>query len=109
MSVTIVGVSSDTPVINYTPNTIDEYIVVVNLPEDWETVHNYIINENDIDGIPNIQVVGFVGSPKIQLPITAPGPIPKKNHNKVIIQAIGTKFFFSEDFCSLPTYYIYGF
>ena len=45
MSVTIVGVSSDTPVINYTPNTIDEYIVVVNLPEDWETVHNYIINE----------------------------------------------------------------
>jgi len=56
MSVTIVGVSSDTPVINYTPNTIDEYIVVVNLPEDWETVHNYIINENDIDGIPNRKI-----------------------------------------------------
>ena len=37
MDVTIVGVSSDTPVINYTPDAIDEYIVVVNLPEDWET------------------------------------------------------------------------
>ena len=46
----------DTPVINYTPSTIDEYIVVVNLPEDWETVHNYIINENEIDGIPNRKV-----------------------------------------------------
>ena len=56
MDVTIVGVSSDTPVINYTPSTIDEYIVVVNLPEDWETVHNYIINENDIDGIPNRKI-----------------------------------------------------
>lgn len=56
MDVTIVGVSSDTPVINYTPDTIDEYIVVVNLPEDWETIHNYIINENDIDGIPNRKI-----------------------------------------------------
>ena len=56
MAVTIVGVSSDTPVINYTPNAIDEYIVVVNLPEDWETIHNYIINENDIDGIPNRKI-----------------------------------------------------
>jgi len=46
----------DTPVINYTPNAIDEYIVVVNLPEDWETVHNYIINENEIDGIPNRKI-----------------------------------------------------
>ena len=45
-----------TPVINYTPNAIDEYIVVVNLPEDWETVHNYIINENEIDGIPNRKI-----------------------------------------------------
>ena len=56
MDVTIVGVSSDTPVINYTPDTIDEYIVVVNLPEDWETIHNYIINENNIDGIPNRKI-----------------------------------------------------
>ena len=46
----------DTLVINYTPNDIDEYIVVVNLPEDWEIVHNYIINENEIDGIPNRKV-----------------------------------------------------
>jgi len=56
MDVIIVGVSSDTPVVNYTPDAIDEYIVVVNLPEDWETVHNYIINENDIDGIPNRKI-----------------------------------------------------
>ena len=42
--------------INYTPDTIDEYIVIVNLPEDWEVVHNYIINENEIDGIPNRKV-----------------------------------------------------
>ena len=45
-----------TPIINYTPQTIDEYIVVVNLPEDWEEVHQYIINENEIDGIPNRKV-----------------------------------------------------
>ena len=45
-----------TPVIDYTSDTIDEYMVVVNLPEDWEVVHNYIINENEIDGIPNRKV-----------------------------------------------------
>ena len=45
-----------TPVINYTPNSIDEYIVIVNLPEDWHVVHNYIINENEIDGIPNRKI-----------------------------------------------------
>ena len=57
MDVIVVGVSSDTPSpINYTPSTIDEYIVIVNLPEDWETVHNYIINENEIDGIPNRKI-----------------------------------------------------
>ena len=50
------GGGVDTPVINYTPDTIDEYIVVVNLPEDWEVVHNYIINENEIDGIPNRKI-----------------------------------------------------
>ena len=46
----------ETPIINYTPQPIDEYIVIVNLPEDWETVHNYIINENEIDGIPNRKI-----------------------------------------------------
>jgi len=45
-----------TPVISYSPQEIDEYIVVVNLPEDWEEVHDYIINENEIDGIPNRKV-----------------------------------------------------
>lgn len=42
--------------INYTPEAIDEYLVIVNLPEDWEEVHNYIINENEIDGIPNRRI-----------------------------------------------------
>ena len=43
----------DTPIKLYRPKDVDEYLVIVNLPEDWEEVHNYIINENDIDGIPN--------------------------------------------------------
>ena len=51
-----VGEKVETPIINYTPQPIDEYIVIVNLPEDWETVHNYIINENEIDGIPNRKI-----------------------------------------------------
>ena len=49
-------ISPDTPVIKHNPDPIDEYIVIVNLPEDWEEVHNYIINENNIDGIPNRKV-----------------------------------------------------
>ena len=46
----------DTPVKWYRPAEIDEYLVIVNLPEDWEEVHNYIINENEIDGIPNRKI-----------------------------------------------------
>jgi len=45
--------SPETPVIEYTPDPIDEYIVIVEESEYWEEVHNYIINENEIDGIPN--------------------------------------------------------
>ena len=68
----IVSISSDTiktqptTTIDYVDNetqagrmsseSIQEYIVIVNLPEDWDTVHNYIINENEIDGIPNRKV-----------------------------------------------------
>ena len=48
--------SEDTPTIYYRPDPIDEYLVIVNLPEDWEEVHNYIINENEIDNIPNRKV-----------------------------------------------------
>ena len=48
--------STSTPIISYTPEAIDEYLVIVNLPEDWEEVHNYIINENEIDGIPNRRI-----------------------------------------------------
>ena len=39
-----------------TSKTIHEYIVIVYLPEDWEEVHEYIINENEIDGIPNRKI-----------------------------------------------------
>ena len=46
----------DTPFKWYRPDEVDEYIVVVNLPEDWSEVHNYIINENEIDGIPNRKI-----------------------------------------------------
>ena len=49
-------ISTSTPIISYTPEDIDEYLVIVNLPEDWEEVHNYIINENEIDGIPNRRI-----------------------------------------------------
>ena len=46
----------DTPIKWYRPEDVDEYIVIVNLPEDWDEVHNYIINENEIDGIPNRKI-----------------------------------------------------
>ena len=52
----IIGNEEVTPVVDYTPDAIDEYLVVVNLPEDWAEVHNYIINENEIDGIPNRRI-----------------------------------------------------
>ena len=48
--------SSSTPIVSYIPEAIDEYLVVVNIPEDWEEIHNYIINENEIDGIPNRRI-----------------------------------------------------
>ena len=34
---------AETPKKWYRTKTIDEYIVIVNLPEDWDEVHNYII------------------------------------------------------------------
>ena len=40
----------------YTPDPIDEYVVTVNLLEDWSIVHDYIINENEIDNIPNRKI-----------------------------------------------------
>jgi hypothetical protein len=43
-------------VIEYTPDPIDEYMVIVNDVNDWEEIHNYIINENEIDGIPNRKI-----------------------------------------------------
>ena len=49
-------ISPDTVPVEYTPDPIDEYLVIVNMPEDWEIVHNFIIEENEIDGIPNRQI-----------------------------------------------------
>lgn len=49
-------ISPETELIEYTPNPIDEYLVIVNFPEDWEIVHNYITKENEIDGIPNRKI-----------------------------------------------------
>lgn len=48
--------SPETPVIKYTPNLIDEYIVVVEDSSDWLKIHNYIIEENEIDDIPNRRI-----------------------------------------------------
>ena len=48
-----VVISTDTPVITYNPDPIDEYIVIVNDASDWQEIHDYIINDNEIDGIPN--------------------------------------------------------
>jgi hypothetical protein len=45
-----------TEVIEYTPEPIDEYMVIVNDANDWEEIHNYIINVNEIDGIPNRKI-----------------------------------------------------
>jgi hypothetical protein len=42
-----------TPIIQHIPNEIDEYVVVVKNVSDWEEVHDFIINDNEIDGIPN--------------------------------------------------------
>lgn len=47
---------NDTEIVEYNPKPIDEYIVIVNDVNDWEEIHNYIINENDIDGIPNRKI-----------------------------------------------------
>ena len=35
-----------TPFIEYTPDPIDEYTVIVLDPKDWQEVHDYIINES---------------------------------------------------------------
>ena len=52
----IIGTATSTRHIDYTPDTIDRYEVIVKLPEYWEEIHNYIINENEIDGIPNRKI-----------------------------------------------------
>ena len=51
-----VVISPETPVIEYTPEPIDEYMVVVNDSSDWQEIHDYIIDENEIDGIPNRRI-----------------------------------------------------
>ena len=44
-------------VIDEIPNdTPQAYTVCVKDPNDWEEIHDYIINENEIDGIPNRRI-----------------------------------------------------
>ena len=50
------NVLNDTPHIEYTPDPIDEYMVITHEPSDWQELHDYIINENEIDGIPNRKI-----------------------------------------------------
>jgi len=49
----IVRIVLDDPL---SPNTPQAFTVCVKDPADWEEIHNYIINENEIDGIPNRQI-----------------------------------------------------
>jgi len=48
-----VRLTEDTPIFEYIPEPIDEYMVIVNDSSDWEEIHTYIIEENEIDGVPN--------------------------------------------------------
>ena len=48
-----------TEFIDHIPDPIDEYLVIVNDVADWEEIHNYIINDNEIDGIPNRSIECF--------------------------------------------------
>jgi hypothetical protein len=56
IEITEIGLTEDTPLFEYIPEPIDEYLVIVNDPSDWEEIHNYIIEENEIDGIPNRKI-----------------------------------------------------
>ena len=37
----------DTPINFYRPNEVDEYLVIVNLPEDWEEVHKDVSKDDE--------------------------------------------------------------
>lgn len=54
--ITHLTLGDDTKRIEYIPNEIDEYLVIVNDVLDWEEIHQYIVNENEIDGIPNRKI-----------------------------------------------------
>ena len=51
-----VEIAPETPFIEYTPEPIDEYLVIVEDSSYWQEIHDYIINENEIDGIPNRRI-----------------------------------------------------
>lgn len=42
--------------ISHIPTSIDEYLVIVHDENDWQEIHNYIITESEIDGIPNRKI-----------------------------------------------------
>ena len=52
-------ISPETEVAQYIPESIDEYLVIVKDQNEWEEIHNYIIHENEIDGIPNRKIECF--------------------------------------------------
>ena len=51
-----IELSPETEIIDYESDPIDEYLVIVKDEKDWNEIHNYIINENEIDGIPNRRI-----------------------------------------------------
>ena len=72
------------------------------------------ICQAQMDGMPKVQPsTPAFGAPKMSLPMTAPGPIPKNIHAMVMAQATGTRPFFDGDrvateeelFASLPGVY----
>lgn len=52
MITTIIGSS----LIHYTPKPIDSYLVIVKNKNDWEEIHNFLINETEVEHIPNRNV-----------------------------------------------------
>ena len=54
-----VVISTDTPVITYNPDPIDEYIVIVNDASDWQEIHDYIINEKSFNELPMLVKKAF--------------------------------------------------
>ncbi len=53
---TEIVVGEETKEIDYTPEAMDVWDVIVKDQSDWQEIHDYITNENDIDNIPNRKI-----------------------------------------------------